>query len=388
MDCERFASSPLGSLVPISGFDHFLKRPYDHFAFVPAPLPSSVPLSEGTYKRVSEAERAIGRLDAAANRLPNPRLLVRPALYKEAVSTSALEGTFAPLLEVLEADYIEERRQRSEVREVVNYVRAASRGLELIQRKPVCVTLIADLQKILVTGTRGDSSDAGRLRERQVYIGERHRGVEASRFVPPPPGEVLIEGMSDWEKWINAEDDVPLLVKTAVGHYQFETLHPFSDGNGRLGRLVIVLQLIHASALQYPILNVSPWLEPRKEQYKDLLLRCSQTGQFDEWVQFFADAVVAQAADAESRIERLIEIRGTMIDALRAEKARGVVLDIVEDLIGWPVITPSQAASLHNVTYPPANAAIQRLVRLGFLKEMTGRSYGRLYVCEAVLDAV
>lgn len=388
MDCEMFRSSPIGRLVAISGHDYFVGRDYSHFAFVPAPLPERLPLRERTYKLVSEADRAVGRLDAAAARLPNPSLLVRPAIYREAVSTSALEGTYAPLIDVLEADFMDEHHVSHEVREVRNYVRATERGLELIQQKPICLTVLAELHAILVEGTRGDGSDAGKLRQRQVYIGERSKGIERSRFVPPPNGDALVEGMSAWEKWINAEDDIPLLVKAAVGHYQFETLHPFSDGNGRLGRLVVLLQLVYYGALNHPLLNLSPYFEERKDEYKDHLLECSRTGEFDPWVQFFAEAVIAQAEDELSRIEELIVIRHSMIDTLRADRARGVVLEIVEDLIGYPVITPSLAATLHNVTYPPANAAIQRLVKLGLLVEVTGKSYGRIFAAPAIVRAV
>lgn len=388
MDCEAFRSSPVGKLVPISGHDYSLDRDYNHFAFVPDPLPASLPLHERTYKLITEADRAVGRLDAAAARLPNPSLLVRPAIYREAVSTSALEGTYAPLKDVLEADYIDESQMSHEVREIRNYIRAAERGLELIQAKPICLTVLMELQAILVEGTRGGGFDAGKLRQRQVYIGERSKGIERSRFVPPPEGDALVTGMSDWEKWINAEDDIPLLVKAAVGHYQFETLHPFADGNGRLGRLVALLQLVYDNALNHPLLNLSPYFEGRKDEYKDHLLDCSRTGDFNPWVQFFAEAVIAQVEDELSRIDELITIRQSMIDTLRASRARGVVLEIVEDLIGYPVITASMAASLHNVTYPPANAAIQRLVQLGLLIEVTGNSYGRIYAAPAIMRAV
>ncbi|NMR19727.1 Fic/DOC family N-terminal domain-containing protein [Cellulomonas fimi] len=388
MDKTAFESSPVGSLVAIRGYDQLLKRLYSHHAFVPASLPREVPLSQATYKAVTEAALAVGRLDAAAQQLPNPRLLVRPVLYREAVSTSALEGTYAPLREVLEADAIEPSRGSSEVRAVLNYVRAAELGIQLVREKPLCVSLLSQLQKVLVSGTRGDGFDAGDLRSGQVYIGERHKGIEASRYVPPPEGQALIDGMSDWEKWLHQEDDIPLLVRVALAHYQFESLHPYSDGNGRLGRLVIVLQLVTAGALSYPILNLSPWLEPRKDTYKDRLLETSQTGDFNPWVTFFCDAVTAQAADTIARINRLVEIRAFMLDRLRKVKARGVVLDIVEDLIGYPIITPSQAASLHNVTYPPANNAIQRLEALGLIREITGGSYARVYACPAVMDAV
>ncbi len=378
----------MGHLVPISGVDAFLNRPYAHFAFVPEPLPQEIVMSSLSVKLLSEADRALGRLDAASGRLPNPQLLVRPTLYREAVSTSALEGTYALFQDVLESDFVDEASRSREVREVRNYVRAAAMGLELIKRRPICVSILKDLQAVLVEGTRGDSYDAGSLRAGQVYIGERHRGIEASRFVPPPPGPTLVEGMSDWEKWINAEDDLPLLAKAALGHYQFETLHPFSDGNGRLGRLVVVLQLIDNGVLRYPILNISPWLEERKDQYKDRLLRVSETGDLNPWLQFFFEAVRHQADDAVSRIERIIEIRDRMREQLRLVKARGVVLEIVDDLIGYPVITVSRAAELHGVTYPPANNAIQKLVELGHLTEITGGGYNRIFVCREIMAAV
>lgn len=381
----------MGALTPISGHDVYLRRDYAHYAFLPNPLPARIDLAPRTFKLIAEAERAIGRLDAAASRLPNPSLFLRPTLYREAVSTSALEGTYAPLNAVLEAQFVEERARTEEEREILNYVAAAVRGLDLIASKPICVTLIAELQAILVRGTRGDSHDAGSLRKGQVYVGERRRGIERSRFVPPPPGEVLAEGMSAWEKWLNLDpaiDDTPLIAKAALGHYQFETLHPFSDGNGRVGRLVVVLQLIQSGALTHPVLNLSPWLEPRKDQYKDLLLSTSVTGALDPWVQFFADGIKDQAGDSLRRIDSLNQIRDGMLDALRAQKAKGVVLDIAQDLIAYPITSASESAARHGVTFPPAKNALQRLERLGFVREITGRDYGRLYACEAVLHAL
>jgi Fic family protein len=388
MDRAAFVRSPVGRLVPIRGYDLYLKREYEHFAFVPNPLPSAFQLEQRTYKLVAEAERAVGRLDAATTRLPNPSLLVRPALYREAISTSAMEGTYAPLAEVFEADYVEEHERRQEVREILNWIAAAERALDLIKVKPICTTVLNELQHILVRGTRGGGADAGRLRHRQVYIGERHRGIEASRFVPPPEGEELERGVDEWEKWINADDDIPLIVKIALGHYQFETLHPYHDGNGRLGRLVMTLQLITAGALSYPLLDLSTWMEPRKEHYKNLMLDVSRTGDFDPWIQFVAESFVGAADESIRRIDLLMSIRQDIVDQLRADGARGVALEIADDLIKWPVITTMQAAKNHGVTWPPANNAIQRMVRLGILEEVTGRTYGRVYYCTRVMRAV
>jgi Fic family protein len=387
VDIERFRNSPVGRLVPIHGRDTYLQRDYSHHAFVPCPTPKTLELSQSTYNSVAQANLALGRLDFAVRLLPRPGLLVRPVVRREAQSTSALEGTYAPLDEVLAADFIDEARRSAELREVMNYVVAADHALELIKVRPICLNMLCDLQAILVRGTRGEMFDSGQLRHKQVFIGERELGIEQSRFVPPPEGDRLLEGVTDWEKWINARDDMPLVVKAAVGHYQFETLHPFSDGNGRLGRLIVVLQLIEADTLTYPVLNLSPWLKRRKEQYKDLLLEVSATGRYDPWVQFFSTAIEAQAQDMVQRIEELLAVREDLLSRVRAN-TRGFAVDIVEDLIGYSSITPSALAKLHGVQYKTANDAIRRLVDLGVLREMTRQSYGRIFVCPRVSDIV
>lgn len=388
VDPSRFQSSPVGSLVRITGHDAFLNRDYDHFAFAAKPLPSAPVLEPRTYVRLAEAERAIGRLDASAQRLPNPNLLVRAAVRKEAMSTSALEGTHAPLEDVLLGDYLEERAQSGEVREIRNYVRAATIGLERIKTLPICVRLINELQSVLVRDTRSDGPSAGRLRDHQVFIGEREHGIEASRFVPMRPGDALAQGVSDWEKWVNASGDIPLIARLALGHYQFETLHPYNDGNGRLGRLIMTLQMVEAGALRYPILNLSPWLEPRKERYKDLLLAVSETGHYDPWISFICDAVEAQATATVLRIDQLMDFRVRVLDDLRRDKARGVVLQVVEALIGYPMISASEIRELFDVTWPPAQKAIQRLESMGVLHEMTGGNYARVYFCAEVAAIV
>lgn len=390
MQVEDFKDSPVGRLIPVAGHDAYLNRDYSHYAFVPAPLPADIALSMGAHKLADKASMSVGRLDFAVKRLPDPGLLVRPALRREAQSTSALEGTYATLEEVLEADYVDEVNRRAEVREVLNYVRAAEQALSLVQVKPICVNVIAQLQATLVEGTRGDGWDKGRLRESNVYIGERSKGIEASRFVPPPHGDLLVEGVSDWEKWLHADDDYPLLVKIALAHYQFETLHPFSDGNGRLGRLIVTLQLVTEKALTYPLLNLSPWLEERKDEYKDLLLGVSKTGDFDRWIRFFCEAVHYQAEDGVARIEELLAFQSELRQKLVDTRARGVVNAVADSLLGYPIITIPQVAELHNVTYPPAKNAIQNLVELGALREMRGTfAYGaKGFICDPVMQVL
>lgn len=296
--------------------------------------------------------------------------------------------TYAPLAEALGADYIEESRQSAEVREVMNYVRAANQGLELVRELPICLKLLSPLQETLVARTRGQQYDSGRLREQQVYIGQHGSGVAKSRFVPPPPGDVLIEGVTAWEKWVNAVDDMPLLAKAALAHYQFESLHPFSDGNGRLGRLIVTLQLMQDGILQYPILNLSPWLEPRRDEYVEHLLEVSATGDFDPWVRFFCKAVDASANTASTAIAELLAVRDGFIEKLNTARATGTILQLANDLIGFPIVAVRDVQNLYGVAYPTANNVVSKLVALGILEEITGREYARLFRCPAVYGVI
>jgi Fic family protein len=383
---DAFRDSPVGDLVPIAGTYPLTGEGFAHHAYVPRPLPTRVDLRPGTYKAISEADRALGAMDARVAQLPNPGLLVQPSLTREAVSTSALEGTYAPFADVLEAQYTD-KDLTAEVREVRNYVRAAFRGLTLIEQRPICLSVLAQLQGILVAGTRGDSYDAGELRKRLVCIGDHGRGVEQSRFVPPPPGSALTDGVRDWERWINAEQEMPTLVKVALSHYQFETLHPFSDGNGRIGRLAITLQLIEEKIVTHPVLNLSPWLEPRRDDYIDHLLSVSKTGEFDPWVRFFAEAVKARAEAAANTINNLISFSNEVVETMRRGGERSAaVANLANILIGYPVMTVTRAQQDLEVSFPTANKAIGKLVEAGYLRELTGRNYGRVFRCDRVFD--
>ena len=196
----------------------------------------------------------------------------------------------------------------------------------------------------------------------------------------------LVLGVSEWEKWVNFDHEMSLLVKIALAHYQFEALHPFSDGNGRIGRLAITLQLIEQGVLKYPILNLSPWFEPRREDYIDHLLKVSKTGDFDPWVRFFSEAVKARAEAAGDTILQLIEFANEVAETVRDRGMRGAVINLVPNIIGYPVMTVSRVAADLGVTYQTANNAVARLVELGYLREVTGERYARLYRCDRVYD--
>lgn len=384
MDLAALRKSPVGVLTPISGQDQRCGE-FDYFAFLPNPLPATVPLGEPTIGAIADAAMSLGRLDVAATNLPNPNLLVRPVLTKEAISTSAMEGTFAPLTEVLEGEVVGRTAVSAEAREVLNYVEAAQRGLTLLKDRPLSFNLLAELQSILVRGTRGDSFDAGQIRQRQVLIGSPNAPIDQARFVPPPPGNDLRESVSDWEKWIHAENEIHLLVKVAMGHYQFEALHPFSDGNGRLGRLLVTLQLIEGGALKYPLLNISEWLEPRKDEYFEHLLQLSVHGDFDTWVGYFCLALREQAVVAAERISRLLHLSSSLESRVRSAGSRGGTAFLVaKELIGFPILDVSFVAKAHRVTYHSAREAVLRLVDLGILREIR-RGRRRLFVSDDVL---
>ncbi|GAA1840209.1 hypothetical protein GCM10009687_01520 [Asanoa iriomotensis] len=222
-----------------------------------------------------------------------------------------------------------------------------------------------------------------------MFIGTGGGRVTEARFVPPPPGDQLRAGVDAWAEWINQSDSYPLIIKMALGHYQFETLHPFNDGNGRLGRLVCVLQLARAKELRFPLLNLSPWLERRRREYQDHLLQCSVTGEFDAWIRFFSEAARAQATRAVAKIEALHDWRDHALALIRGSGASGRLISaITEDLIGYPLLTPKTAANRYDATYPGANKAIDRLVQLGILRERTGRRYGRVFAAPEVLRII
>lgn len=389
MDVEAFEESPVGVLVPISGTDPRTGKQYEHKAFLPALLPRENPqLRTETWRLVTQASLALGRLDQAGHQIPNPGLLRRPSIRREAVSTSALEGTYAPFPEVLEADIAEEEEQPSPaLREILNYVRAAELALERIIDRPITVGMLCELHAILVRGTR-DAVDAGRIREVQVVIAPQGSPVEEARFVPPPPGDQLVAGFRDWEHWLEEDHGIDPIVAVALGHYQFEALHPFNDGNGRLGRLTLVLHLIRAGVLHQGLLTISPWLEQRRREYQDHLLRVSKTGDFDPWVGFLAQAIRERADAATHQVQTLLKFQESMGVLSRTYPLRGVAAQIAIDLIGRPLVTPTSASRTYGVSYQAANSAIARLVEAGVLQETTGRRYGRVFIADDVLKIV
>ena len=389
-------SSPLGSVMPISGFDQRFNETFDAEAFIPADLPSNVDLPSSVWLVVSEAMAEVGRLDAAASLVPNPQLVTRIATRREAVGTSALEGTYADLTDLFAAEMLPLDEQEADlapnVREVMNYTRAADSAYLWIQDRPITSGMISSLQAVIVRGTESDGVDAGSLRTTQVFIGAKNRRVTEARFIPPPPGDQLSALYERWVDWLSAPEPaerMQLIVRIALAHYQFETIHPYTDGNGRLGRLVAVLQFMREGALRSPVLSVSPWLKDHADEYRDHLLAVSRTGDWAPWVEFFAHAVCAEARAGHDRIMRLLALRDEIGEAVRSALPRArLAVEIADDLIAYPILTVAAAQGRYGRTNQANRNAITTLAELGILEPYGEALYDRMFWNRRVFQVI
>jgi Fic family protein len=386
MDTEHLRHSPVGQLVEIGGYDARFNEEYKTWAFLPEPLPGQLDLPGSTHKLVAEAASWVARADQAVGSLPNPSLVVRPAIRREAVDTSALEGTFAAFTDVLEADFLSEDELSRPVSEVRNFVVAAEQALKWISERPITLQFIEDIQRILVRGTPADNAEAGHVRTSQVMIGlGKTQRVHAARFVPPPAGDLLRDGVEAWLRWIGHSSDRHIVCQAALAHYQFETLHPFNDGNGRLGRLIALLQLIYVKELRSLVMNLSPWLKDRQVEYQDQLFDVSASGNFGAWIEFFCQALIAHGQEAVFRVHELHALRKGLLDQIDHNHVRGTAARLAGDLIGYPMLTANTVKELYAVSPQAANTAVGRLAELGILRQRSAGRYARIFSCDAVL---
>jgi Fic family protein len=388
-------ASPIGTLVPISGHDARFGEDYDANAFVPDDLPRRLELSGAVWMVVSEAMTELGRLDAAASLIPNPHLIARLATRQEAVGTSALEGTFADLTELLAAEVLPPVGRDDvppNVREVMNYARAADSAYEWIKDRPITLNLLGQLQAEIVSGTPSDGPEAGGLRTSQVFIGTKNRRVSEARFIPPPPGDHLRVLLDRWIDWLTAPTpltSIHLIARIAMAHYQFETIHPFTDGNGRVGRLVAVLQILREGVLRAPVLAISPRLEEHADEYRDHLLAVSITGDWEPWITFLGRAIRDEARAGHDRIMRLLDLRRELGDTVRQHLPRArLALEIADDLIAYPMLSVADAHRRYGRSNQANRDAINALVQIGVLEPYGSSRYDRLFWNRRVFQVV
>jgi Fic family protein len=365
-----------------------VQTPDADWAFVPAPLPPSLNLDIKMVNLLTDAERSLGELSGIGKRLPNPHLLIGPFLSREAILSSRIEGTHATAQELalFEAE-VPSAPVTQDVKEVANYVAAMKYGLKKVKELPVCLRLIKELHEILLHDVRGQEHTPGEFRIGQNYIGTKGQTPAQARFVPPPVAE-MNQCLQDLEKYVGSLDDLPVLIQLALIHYQFETIHPFMDGNGRIGRLLTSLLMCERGCLSQPLLYLSAYLETHRDEYMNRLLEVSQKGRWYEWVKFFIEGVADQAKDAINRTNKLYSLWDSYRMRLHSARSSALCLKLVDELFKYPVITISQARKLLNVTTHSAQNNVSKLEKNDILVEVTGRLRNRTYVAPAIIQII
>ena len=353
------------------------------WAFVPHSPPAALELDGELVFELDSASRAVSQLAGVGETLANPHLLIEPFLRREAVLSSRIEGTQASIsdLYTFEAGT---RRPSRDAREVANYVAAMQRGQELLKTLPICRRLVNELHSVLLAGVRGEDMRPGELRERLVWIGPEETPIEDARFVPAP-AENVEDLIAEWDSFVNADVRMPPLIQCALMHYQFETIHPYLDGNGRLGRLLIPLFLIEREVLPTPLLYLSAYLEQNRAEYYARLLAVSTEADWRGWLTFFLKGVAEQAGDAVRRSRELRDLHESYRQQLQEERASGNTLLMVDFLFERPVVTHRSAAQRLGISTEGARLILQRLAEEE-LVEIRRYSWPMTYVAHEVIE--
>lgn len=363
-----------------------IKHQRGYWAFVPNPLPPEIELNWQLAGEISAADRGLSELAGVARTLPNPHLLIRPFLSREAVLSSRIEGTQASLSDLF---FFEAAKAPptpdSDVREVRNYVRALEQGLKRLDKLPISMRLLREMHRELMTGVRGDHLTPGETRTSQNWIGPGGCTLNDAKYVPPPPDE-MIEALSDMEKFIHAPSPLPLVVRLALVHYQFEAIHPFLDGNGRIGRLLIVLLLCAENVLPQPMLYLSAYFERNRSEYYQRLFEVSRDGRWQEWISFFLRGLAEQSRDAIARSDKLLKLWHTYRQSVQTARSSSLLLKLIDELFDRPYLTFSSAKTSLNVTFRSAQLNVLKLVAAGIVREVPGRKYGRIFIARKIVD--
>jgi Fic family protein len=358
------------------------------YAFLPDPLPPRLEWNQRLVLLLDEAGRALGELAGLLRQLPNPYLFIRPFIQKEAVLSSRIEGTQAGLLDVyaLEAQVplFPSPELREDAQEVLNYIRALERGRELLQEIPLSLRLLKEVHAVLLRGVRGGGRAPGEFRRAQNWIGPPGSSLEEARYVPPPPGPML-EALDALERFWNSDHKLPPLVEIALVHYQFEAIHPFLDGNGRIGRLLITLMLLERGLLPEPALYLSAYFERHRNLYYDLLLGVSQRGAWEDWLAFFLEGVRTEAKDVAARASRLLDLWREWRERYGRKGGSAHILRLLELLFERPVLTVPLVKDRLEITHAWANRLVQRLEKDGILTTISKRKRNRLYAAQEIL---
>ncbi|MGE0868087.1 MAG: Fic family protein [Kofleriaceae bacterium] len=355
-------------------------------AFVPAPLPPAPPINLSRITRlISEADQALGRLDGVATTLPNPELFVAMYIHREAVLSSQIEGTQASLTDVLEFEDAD-AEESADVSEVVNYVAAMRLGIERLESLPLSLRLIKEIHGRLMQGVRGENRSPGEFRRTQNWIGPPGSTRETASFVPPPPA-VMTEALGHLEVFLH-DDSLPTLVHAALCHAQFETIHPFLDGNGRVGRLLVTFLLCQRGVLHQPLLYLSHYLKRHRTEYYDRLQAIRVDGRWEEWLEFFLRGVKEVSIEATSTSRNILSLRHRHRQQLQdaGGGASGNLLRLHDVLFQHPICSAASIERRLNITAATANSLIRKMVELGILVQKTQGRRNRRFTFEEFLN--
>jgi len=361
---------------PSTAFGEARRTPGRHgyVAYYPKPIPRKIELPGSMVRRLADAEASLGRLAGVGRLVPNPELLIRPYLLREALSSTRIEGTQATIAEVYEIDAAGEA-PNPDVEEVLNYIEAMRWALSERQRLPISSRMLCELHRRLMAGVRGRERAPGELRKTQNWIGAPNSTVETAEFVPPPASE-LPRLLTDWERFANEDPEMPLLVQDALLHAQFETIHPFLDGNGRLGRLVLVLFLIERGRIEAPLLYLSSFLERDRQAYYRALAAVQLSGDPIPWIELFLTAVDDQALDAVVRAERLVELQ-QRYRAAAADMGTANGVALVDLICEHPLVTTRFVERRLGVSRPTVLRLLRALEKRGVMRQVEPGARGQ-----------
>jgi len=361
----------------------YIRQPNGYRAFIPVGLPPDPPIQidDSIQTLLSQADRAVGRLDGSVQTLPDPDLFVFMYVRKEAVLSSQIEGTQSSLEDVLkaEAEILDPNRPR-DVAEVLNYVAAMNYGLDRLGSLPVSVRLVREIHERLLHNVRGSDRTPGELRRSQNWIGPAGCTLDDAVFVPPPPKEIP-QALSDWERFLHTQAAMPSLIQIGVAHAQFETIHPFLDGNGRVGRLLITFLLCERGVLAKPVLYLSHFFRRHRDRYYSLLQAVRDAGDWESWIEFLLQGIAKVASEATATIRQIVDLREAHRELIaeRFGRVAGNGIRVLETLFSNPIISVNEIQKITGTTYTAANDLMNRLVRHGLLQEITGQARNRRF---------
>jgi Fic family protein len=368
----------------------YVKQPTGYHAFIPSPLPPSdrIRFDNALLDVLSRADRAIGRLDGCAETLPNSELFVLMYIRKEAVLSSQIEGTQASLMDVLEFEAAAREATPKDVGDVFNYVAAMNHGLARLNALPLSLRIMREIHSKLLHGVRGNT-DAGEFRTKQNWIGPPGCLLKDALFVPPAPHDMLI-ALDNLEKFLHSKSPMPYLVRAGIAHAQFETIHPFVDGNGRLGRLLITFMLCEHQILRKPLLYLSYFFKKNRSEYYDRLQAVRDAGQWEQWLKFFLKGVAEVAEEATATARKIVQLREShrKVVADNLGRSTGRALTLLESLYRQPVVSMSNISEICSLTFQGASDMAKQFASLGILKEITGQKRHRLFAYARYLSLV